>query len=146
MSGPQHLVLVQNFSCDYNKSSDELLVDLRHALVPEESHQRSGMNRMPSLVIQNPPNGDDLRLLFKRGSFVSAEDFRVSLGEVGEVVEANWITPRPLKSRTTSFGRPEYQILKQMPVNDPVDEVGTCSLKTHSSKPIADLMSVNSFG
>ena len=68
------------------------------------------------------------------------------MGEVGEVVEANWITPRPLKSRTTSYGKPEYQILKQMPVNDPADEIGTCSQKTHSSKPLADLMSVNSFG
>ena len=67
------------------------------------------------------------------------------MGEVGEVVEANWITPRPLKSRTTSYGKPEYQILKQMPVNDPADEIGTASLKTHSSKPLADLMSVNSF-
>ena len=66
-------------------------------------------------------------MLLKRGSFVSAEDFRVSLAEVGEVVDGNWITPRPLKSRTTSYGRPELQNIKQLPVNDLADEIATCS-------------------
>ena len=99
-------------SCDYNKSSDELLEDLKADLDPdvveEAARRRLSIQRIPSLPINNQPTAEDLRLLFKRGSFVSAEDFRVSLAEVGDVVEGKWITPRPLKSRTTSYGRPEH--------------------------------------
>ena len=98
-------------SCEYNKSSDELLEDLKADLDPsvgEEARRRLTIQRIPSLPMNNPPTVEDLSILFKRGSFVSAEDFRVSFGEVGDVVEGRWITPKPLKSRTTSYGRPDH--------------------------------------
>ena len=107
-----NLLLVHNMSCEYHKSSDELLEDLKADLDPEvveeAARRRLTIQRMPSLPMNNPPTVEDLSILFKRGSFVSAEDFRVSLAEVGEVVEGKWITPKPLKSRTTSYGRPDH--------------------------------------
>ena len=105
-------MLVHHLSCDYHKSSDELLEDLKADLDPvdgeETTKRRLAVQRMQSLGMNNAPTVEDLHTLFKRGSFVSAEDFRVSFAEVGEVVEASWITPKPLKSRTTSYGRPDH--------------------------------------
>ena len=104
-------MLVHHLSCDYHKSSDELLEDLKADLDPEEGQEntrRLTVQRMQSLTKSIQPGIEALQTLFKRGSFVSAEDFRVTFEEVGEVVEGKWITPRPLKSRTTSFGRPDH--------------------------------------
>ena len=112
-------------SCEYNKSCDELLEDLKADLDPDEGQEaarrRLLIQRVPSYPMKHQPTVEDLSQLFKRGSFVSAEDFRASFGEVGEVIEGKWITPKPLKSRTTSFGRPEHQFHKHQQFNDLVD-------------------------
>ena len=76
------------------------------------------IQRLPSLPMNNQTTIEDLSILFRRGSFVSAEDFRVSLAEVGEVVESRMITPKPLKSRTTSYGRPDHMFFKHQHPND----------------------------
>ena len=108
-SDAEKLMLVHHLSCEYHKSSDELLEDLKADLDPEEGQERRlSVQRMQSLNKSIQPGIEALQTLFKRGSFISAEDFRVTFEEVGEVVEGKWITPRPLKSRTTSFGRPEH--------------------------------------
>lgn len=135
---------MHHLSCDYHKSSDELLEDLKADLDPEEGQpSRLTVQRMESLSKSIQPGIEALQTLFKRGSFVSAEDFRVTFEEVGEVVEGKWITPRPLKSRTTSFGRPDHQLHKHNQVNDLIS-VASSSYKTQSSKPPVSHGSVDS--
>ena len=43
IDSPNHLVLVQNFSCEYNKTSDELLHELRDGLDPQQTNEQPAL-------------------------------------------------------------------------------------------------------